>query len=224
MHYVYNMPESRYVNVKQDGGTLKVDSGIGNIISFGFVFNESRVEIYVPEGWRGKLNTDIASGSVTLEDGFEFSELALHTSSGEIVSESPLKAQDAEIDVTSGSIILTGGLEAEEYTLKTTSGEIEVNGRLTGSGDIEVTSGDVSIFGVEIAERLSVDIASGNVDIELAGNPGLEFTARKTSGDIDTYFDIGDDDRHNYSTTVGQAPYKELDIEVTSGSIRVTQD
>jgi lia operon protein LiaG len=224
MHYVYNMPESRYVNVKHDGGTLKVDSGIGNILSFGFGFNESRVEIYVPEGWRGNLDTDITSGSVTLEDSFEFSELALHTSSGEIRAENPLRAQDAEFDVTSGSISLSGGLEAEEYKLKTTSGEIAVDERLAGSGRIEVTSGSVYLSGVEIAESLGVDVSSGDVDIELAGDPGLEFTARKTSGDIDTYFDIGDDDRHSYSATIGQAPYRELDIEVTSGSIRITQD
>jgi lia operon protein LiaG len=225
MHYVLNMPENRTVNVRQDGGTLKVDSGVGNIFSFGFAFRrESVVEIYVPTNWGGKLDAGIASGSVTLEDSFEFSELALKTSSGEIRSEHALKAKDADIDVTSGSIRLTGGLEAEEYRLKTTSGEIDVDERLAGSGRIDVTSGSVNVFGVEIAESLGVDVSSGDVDIELAGDPGLAFTARKTSGDIDTYFDIGGEDRHNYAATVGQAPYKKLDIEVTSGSIRVTRD
>jgi hypothetical protein len=51
----------------------------------------------------------------------------------------------------------------------------------------------------------------------------LEFTAKKASGDIDTYFDINGDDWHSYSATIGQAPYRELDIEVTSGSIRVAR-
>jgi hypothetical protein len=224
-HYVRDIPESRFVSAKVDGGALKISSGIGNAFSFGISINrESLVEIYVPEGWRGKLDTDVTSGSVTLEDAFEYTELALHTTSGEILSGYPLKAEEAEIDVTSGSIRLTGGLEAGEYKLKTTSGEIDVDERLTGSGRIEVTSGSVNLFGVEIAKRLSVDVSSGDVEMELAGDPGLEFTARKTSGDIETYFDIGDNDRHNYSATIGSAPYKELDIEVTSGSIRITQE
>ena len=223
-HYVQNIPESRYIRAEKDGGTLTVRKGMGgfNGISF-FVFSRSLVEVYIPESYARELDAGVTSGNITIENGMSLKELSLHTSSGDIRAEELLKAERAEIDVTSGNISLIKGLETEGYSIKVSSGNVTVDDRFTGSGKVKVTSGNVDLFGVEIAENLSVDVSSGDVEIELAGDPGLEFNAKKTSGDISAYFDIDKDSWHSYSATIGSAPYKELDVEVTSGNVRITR-
>lgn len=224
-HYVKNVPENDYVHVSSSGRRLEISTksaGLSNIMFFGFVSRRSMVEIYIPKSYKNQLGVNISSGTLRFDSGMDLTDLNVHVSSGTIRAEELIKADDVKITVTSGDIRLTGGLETEKYTVKASSGTIDIDKKLTGSGNVNVTSGTIRLGGVEIADSLSVGASSGDIKIALAGSPSLSFTGHKSSGDLHTYFDALHDDRGNYSAKVGDGPYKELDVQVTSGTVRIT--
>lgn len=226
-HYVRNIPERDYARVTSSGSSLDIstkNSVRTNIMFFGFISNRSLVEVYIPESYKNRLGVDISSGTLRFDSGIELSDLNVKISSGTIRAEDLIKAGKAEFTVTSGTIRFTGGLEANNYSVKASSGTINIDEKLSGSGSVNVTSGTVRLFGVDIADSLEVKASSGTINIELAGNPALDFTGHKSSGTINTYFNALHDDHGNYSATVGDGPHKKLDVQVTSGTVRVTSD
>lgn len=224
-HYIHNVPESDLARVTSSGNSLNISTKGTlrvNIMFFGFVSRRSVVEVYIPKNYKDRLDIDLTSGDIRFDSGMELSELDIGLSSGTIRAENLIKADDASITVTSGDIRLTGGLETDKYTVKASSGTISIAEKLSGSGNVKVTSGDIRLFGVDIADSLSVGASSGTISIEIAGNPSLNFTGHKSSGTLRTYFSALHDDRGNYSATVGDGPYKNLDVQVTSGDVRIT--
>ncbi len=222
-HYAKNLPEDRYAHVEADDGELEIKTG-GNLFSFSIfpiVKRQSLIELYIPRAYSEDFRVGLGSGNVRIDGALSLKEFGLDVASGDVSAGGLLKARDAEIDVTSGNVRLTGGLEAEEYSIDLSSGDLTVDERLYGSGHVELTSGNVRLFGVEIAEELGVDVTSGDISLELAGEYGLEFSAKKTSGDINAFFEMDRGDWDKYSATVGDAPHKRLNVDVTSGNINI---
>ncbi len=222
-HYVKNLPEDRYARAGAQGGELSITTG-GNVFTFGIfplVRRQSLLELYIPQAYAEDFSLSLGSGNVRVDGELSLSGLTLDIASGDVSAGGLLKARNAEIDVTSGNVRLTGGLEAEEYSIELSSGDLSVDKKLTGSGRVELTSGNVKLFGVEIADELGVDVASGDINLELAGEYGLDFSAEKTSGDIHAFFEMDRGDWDTYSATVGDAPYKKLSVDVTSGNINI---
>lgn len=231
MHYARGVSQDKYAKIERADNVLTIYTRDMLDISFGFApMAFSEIEIYLPASYKEKLDIGISSGTVDIDDAhdqsgraLELSELNVSLSSGTVRVEKEIRAPLVNIGVTSGTIRLTGGMEADQYAIKTSSGTITVGEKLTGSGDIGVTSGTVRLSGVDIAETLNVRVSSGTINIGIKGDPGLQFTGRKSSGTIHTYFGIFNDGQ-SFSATTGEAPYKHLDVQVTSGTVRITQD
>jgi lia operon protein LiaG len=220
-HYVYNIPEDRYARVSVSSGELNVDTS--GKIHFGIrlPFQElSRVELHIPKAFAGEMGLNLASGNVTIGGGLSLASLFIDVASGDIVAEQ-IETSDAKIDVISGNVRFEGGLITDNYAIEIASGDLSVKDSTTGSGSIGMTSGNLSLEGVEIAESLDIDVTSGDVELQLAGEPSLEFTAKKTSGDIEAYFETGDGNWKTYSATIGPGPYKRLNLDVTSGNVEI---
>lgn len=224
-HYARGIPAGRYAKLDRAGGLLTVSTKPSNLFGFslfGFT-NRSIVDIYLPSQYKDVLGVELMSGTLRFDGDLDLSELSVHISSGTIRSEHAVKAQNVDISVTSGTVRLTGGIEAENYALKTSSGTIDVGEKLSGSGSVNVTSGTIRLAGVDISEDLIVKASSGTINIGIAGNPSIRYSGRRSSGTIRAYFDLIKDGT-SFSGTVGEAPFKNLDVSVTSGTIRITQE
>lgn len=225
-HYVRDIPSGRYAKIDTGGGVLTVSTTPSNVFGFfsfsGFT-NRSIIDIYLPEAYKDALSADLKSGTIRFDGDLDLDELSVHISSGTIRSEYSMKAKNIDVTVTSGSVRITGGIEAEEYAFKTSSGTLNIGNKLIGSGSVNVTSGSITLAGVDITEDLIVKASSGTINIGIAGNPSLRYSGRRSSGTIRAYFDLIKDGT-TFSGTVGEGPYKNLDVSVTSGTIRITQE
>lgn len=223
-HHVRGIPSGRYAKIDTGGGVLTVSTTPSSVFGFSFGFtNRSIIDIYLPEAYKDALGVDLKSGTIRFDGDLDLNELSVHISSGTIRSEHSMKAQNLDVTVTSGSVKITGGIEAENYNLKTSSGTITIGDRLVGSGSVNVTSGSIKLAGVDITEDLSVKASSGTINIGIAGNPSLRYSGRRSSGTVRAYFNLIDNGT-TFSGTVGEGPYKNLDVSVTSGTIRITQE
>lgn len=223
-HYVRNVSEGCYARIEGYGSTVAISTkpqGLFDGITFFGVDNRSVVEIYLPKAYKNELDVEVMSGKLLFDGDLDLSGLSMHISSGSINSEYAVKAPNTDITVTSGSIKITGGIIAEDYTLKTSSGSLTIDGGLKGSGRVNVTSGKIKLFGVDITDDLSAEVSSGSLDINIAGNPSLYFSGKRSSGSIRTYFGNFSDGR-TFSKTTGEDPYKSLEVSVTSGTVRIT--
>ncbi|MCL2034901.1 MAG: DUF4097 domain-containing protein [Oscillospiraceae bacterium] len=225
--YGKNLPEGRIARIETLGGTLKVTTynrSLGfSFFIFGWPPREySRLEIYLPRAFNDKLAVDMTSGTLDFAGAIGVSDLNIDITSGIVRSDNEIRADNAVLDLTSGNIRLNGGLVTQNYLIDLTSGTIRVEGKTTGSGRIDITSGSVRLFGVEIAESLDIDATSGTIEVQVAGDPSIKFTGDKTSGTFNTYFDLNKNGGY-YTGTSGSEPFKSINANITSGSVRITK-
>ena len=130
-----------------------------------------------------------------------------------------------KVSTTSGDITLEG--MNGDFDISTASGEISVTDD-KGAGSIETISGDVRLELAELSGNLDINTTSGYVDMKLSEKDSFAFEASTTSGEIDTFFDDslkfskrGNSAEGTYgSNTQGH----EIDIETTSGDVRITKN
>lgn len=227
VQYGHNLDRDRVIVAEQQGDTLSIRrGGSGNrnfFFGFGINRNRSWVEVYLPAPYRGHLKLDLTSGSVRIGTDLNLKDLGIDISSGTIRSDYGITAQEADIFMTSGTLRLDR-LSAKEFSIDVSSGTVRVD-HLAGSGRAQITTGSLRLYNVEIADHLSADSSSGTIAISLLGEPSLDFAGEVSSGTLHTYFDTyrkGDHDRE-YFAKIGDAPYKTLTTEVTSGTVRITR-
>jgi len=223
--YGRNLPEYRIARLERNSGTLAVTTrrrGSFQFFRFGPRNEYSRVEVYLPLSFHDKLAIDMTSGTIDFAGTLDVSDLNIDITSGTVRSDNEIRADNAVFDLTSGNIRLNGGLVTQNYLIDLTSGSVRVEGNTTGSGRIDITSGSVRLFGAEIAESLDIDLTSGTVEVQVAGDPGIQFTGDKTSGTFSTYFDLNKNGGR-YTGTAGNEPFKNINADITSGTVRITK-
>lgn len=173
----------------------------------------------MPESYHQSLLLDITSGRVTVHTDRQLADFHIDITSGNIDTQA-IQAESASVDMTSGDILIPR-LDTKSFAFEATSGNIRVNA-LSGSGHIDMTSGDIRIDCLELAEKLSIELTSGTVDLGLANTPDLQFDGERTSGTINTYFPVNEDDNgHVLTATIGSGPYKQINVDITSGDVSI---
>lgn len=185
-----------------------------------FATSSGNIEV---TGGNGDTDASSTSGNITIENGI--GSLSASASSGNITVEAMDGKKD--IETTSGEIRLSdcGGFTAATAS----SGNIEIT-ELAGAGDFESTSGNIEVsFTDELAQSkddIRANASSGEISLQLPGSLSFYFTARTSSGDIDTFFD----DSLNYKKdgdyaegTIGASPAFDFDTATSSGNITIEQ-
>lgn len=130
-----------------------------------------------------------------------------------------------KVSTTSGDITLEG--MNGDFDISTASGEISVTDD-KGAGSIETISGDVRLELAELAGNLDINTTSGYVDMKLSKMDSFAFEVNTTSGEIDTFFDdnLKFSKRGNRSegTYGSNTQGNKIDIETTSGDVRITKN
>lgn len=169
-----NVGKDRYLHYATDGSWLSIDYWqTGPVTLFGLgcmQMGSKHLELVIPESVSEKLGELVlsgASGGYALE-GTTPDRLSVELASGRLQA---------------------SGVSAQELAIELASGEVSVAGDVSDDVEVSAASGTVSLALVEAAPRtLGIDIASGNVRVELPPDAGFTATVEKASGTFDCAF------------------------------------
>ncbi len=169
-----NVGKDRYLHHAIDDGWLKIDYWqTGPVVFLGFgcaQMGSKHLELVIPESVSAQLGELVlsgASGSYALE-GTTSDKLSVELASGR------LQASD---------------VSAKDFRIELASGEASVAGGISDDVKVSAASGTVSLVLAERAPRaLGIDIASGNVRVELPPDAGFTAEVDKASGTFDCAF------------------------------------
>ncbi len=202
------------------------------------------ITVYAPVKKLGKLKINTASGGAEISE-VTANEFELNTASGNI--EVNAFFDNIKVQSASGSISITNptdeaarsikvcsvsgtatvnNYKSEEFSLHSVSGKTEFNGA-AGNGKIAVTSGNITVNYSEWNGDLSVSAISGNVNINLPANAGIDVNFDGVSGTLKTdlgaekgrYMNLG----KGTAGTFGGDNLHKLNISLTSGNVFVNQ-
>ena len=142
------------------------------------------------------------------EKNIEVDNINIETVSGQI------ELKKLESDVTKLKTV-SGDISVEsakgEIEAKSVSGNIEIE-KIDGNVELTSTSGDIESQDFKITGKSMIKTTSGNVNMYINKESNCQIKAKSTSGNID--FPDG-------RNVMGQEPYIELDVQTTSGNIKL---
>lgn len=195
---IYAVKKEDVSSTLTDGELKVVSKGKFNFCLFCFSSTNKKVEIKLPKSFAGSIKSSATSGDFTM-DSYKDATINVQAKSGDIDIK---RVNKATIKVTSGDIEIKN---IQNANIKATSGDIELD-KVNGKVDIKVTSGDIDIDEFNITANSSIKATSGDIKIKSIDNAFINTSVK--SGDVK----VNGSDR--------TAQY-ELDINVTSGDIRV---
>lgn len=229
------------LKTEQKGDTLYIDGSVDNDFSFGLNIVNVKMTVELPERVWDSFEVDNQSGNVKLSD-LKGKIVNVKGTSGNLNGDE-LQADELVYAVSSGTITLSD-ISAKNTDLKATSGNIKVNDfssdKLSfklSSGNIELkdgvsevsgslNSGNVRIDVLEIVKPIKVDVTSGNISVLTDKEPeSAQINLRTSSGStrIDwPSFNAANDNDKKLSGTVGTGNGVQIDLETTSGNIKLS--
>jgi hypothetical protein len=223
-----NLSDKQLLEITSERDTIEVRStGSGQHFNFWGLFldplpKESYVDIYIPAAYADDLNVTLSAGDLDIADAYSLKNLEIHVSAGDLSSNGKLAAKNAELSASAGDLKLDS-LTADTYQFTTSAGALHI-GALTGSGKVKASAGEIVLDKVDIAESLDISASAGSITVGLTGDPSLDFSARTTAGSFTTYF--GENSfglGKSISQKVGDAPYKELSVSASAGSVDIVR-
>jgi Putative adhesin len=159
-------------------------------------------------GIDGKINTNIASGNLSLDT--VNGSLDLNTSSGDIMIINEHGPVNAHAD--SGDIRIDHAVGAMD--LATSSGGIILNdAQISGQDHFHTDSGDIQFSGMlDLRGTYRMDTSSGNITLNLPANSSFHLATSTGSGSVYNAFS---------ASAVGSTPRAPLTLSTDSGDIRV---
>lgn len=182
------------------------------------------------------LNT--ASGNINV-NAF-FNDVKLQSASGNIMLNNPgsavgndgfvevkeaAAAKSLSVCTVSGNATVSG-YRAEEFGVHSVSGTTTVSG-ISGKGSVSVTSGNVNLSYAEWNSDLNISLISGNVNVELPVDSGMDLSFSGVSGMVKTdlgrekgsFMNLGKGTNGEF----GGANKHKVTASLTSGTVTVSQ-
>lgn len=204
--------------------SLSVTSSSGNIHSTtilklsNLTAKSTSGNIKFSEVYADKINADASSGNINFELAQGDRQFSATSGNIKVMGGSG----DSHFQTSSGNITIA---DASGYLdVSASSGEIRVTSQ-AGGGRLKASSGNIDLELASLTDNLDLRASSGNVNLDLTGDISFRFTADVSSGDIRTYFDdnLSYNKRGNSTHgNVGSNPAYDINIETTSGNIRVS--
>ena len=208
-------------------GDLRASTGSGDIALFDD-FNFNHLEVNEGSGdltVKGalklqKLDIKLASGDVNIRSA-DCIDYTLSTASGDITADY-LKGS-GKISASSGDITvreLIGGT----YEVSAASGDIKLH-HIEGAGKVDAASGDIDLEYRELREYAKLSAASGDIKVRLAETISFEMIAECMSGDVSGNIEMQYEgkEKRKAKAKIGNGPYAQLKITISSGDISVNQ-
>ena len=191
-------------NITHNNGCLKISvKSLFRMFSINFSINE-RLVLEIPASWLGDVGVHNASGNIVLSDTFNW--------------------QNVDLSSSSGDLLIKGALYAEDVRLHATSGNIISHQALTVAGKLNITSssGDIRLNNNLQAQSIYAKAESGNIFLEQA--KVRQFELRTSSGDIRAKWLSGGGYAAASSGNIVinlVAPLYDIELVTSSGDIRL---
>lgn len=192
-------------NVDLDLKVISIPGGLelkavpeGN--SFTISSSGLNLKILVPEDYKGPVEVDTSSASVSIKD---------------------LSIERLKIEASSGSVqILDTAVEGSSVT--TSSGNMVVYPAM-GDFTLKSSSGSIKLKVVEASGNISASSSSGGVEVEIDGGLNYNIEAGTSSGNIDYSGpgSVNNSNKDKMSIKIGDGS-RSLGLETSSGSISIT--
>ncbi len=163
-------------------------------------FQETKLDIEIPEGYNDKLKIGTVSGDISLRR-LDLDRLYMDVVSGDILAES-LTSKSIVIDSTSGDI-----------KLDAFSGELSAN----------TVSGDVAVSYPESDDDIDIETVSGDISMKMLKDSGFMLDFETISGEVDNQFSIEVErsGRNGLHGKVGDGRYG-VNVNTISGDLDIT--
>lgn len=210
--YIINYYESEKdkINFTIENGKLTLKNVRKNFIFFNYTSKKIRnVEIYLPTSFQGKVDINLSSGKINLEN-YHLSSLDIDVTSGNINLNNVEVEGNVKIDITSGNVHIDN-LNASNFDYEGTSGNITIiNSQIINEAQLSMTSGDIDIKDTTIP---TIDLKSTSGDIDLYNITSSNIDVNVTSGDADlTIFGDHTDYQVYINVTSGKVLYQGLKV------------
>lgn len=194
-----------------------------NLFDFVFSFSGGDVTVYVPEKTYDALYAENASGNTKILN-IAAKVASVGSGSGNIVYSQPddFRSEQLSVDIGSGNGRIYNA-DTHNYSVEMGSGNIYMYG-LTGKGDVDISSGNCRLNYKELDGDISVQIGSGNIDMNFPEGISAEVVADIGSGDVDIdYYDTDTDMDDGDTVKINDGKYK-IKIDMGSGNVDITDD
>jgi lia operon protein LiaG len=213
------------VSVDKNGDDIEVTVKRKGFFSFNwFEQNKTSLTIYIPEDYDKNMEIELGSGEIvfkgaSIENPMKLKSLALDIGSGSM----ELKNMDVETfdhNSSSGEVEINS-LTAETGTFNVSSGSVKVQD-FSGKLDAEVSSGELEIQMDELKDAISLNVSSGDIELDLPDNADFTLNGKISSGDISTDFQLKNKQEtdNRLSGEHGNGKH-EIDVDVSSGDIEI---
>lgn len=196
-----------------------------------------KLDIYLPEKYKGKLKAVSVSGNI-MGDKLAPESFICTTVSGN-VNVGHLSSNKAEIVTVSGDAEINGIIDSFEFQsvsgslssdnltakstcLTTTSGDVKAEGN-PGNVKSDLMSGDLTLEYKTFSNKVRASVANGDIIIKLPQNAGFDLDFNTISGDMSCAFPINlseDSNKKGIKGTVGEAKGS-IDVETISGDLKI---
>lgn len=196
---------------------------VGEVSSEEFILNTASGTINV-NAFFNNVKLQSASGSVNLRNPLTAAPNGEFVENKEQLPEN-LTANSVSVCTVSGNATVSGYL-TREFGIHSVSGNTSVEG-ISGKGRISATSGNINITYADWNDDLDISLISGNVNVSLPENAGIELNVSGVSGNVKT--DLGQS-RGNFlnlgkgtNGSFGGENKHKINAALTSGTVTVAQ-
>ncbi len=233
-------------NARVEGDRLVVKEQGGYLLSiFNIGEKKSKLEVILPEKEYEDVEIITASGNTDIEQlvckdfnsvvtsgnsNYEIFApvISVTTTSGcvEVNNCTDEKADRINLDSVSGSHTISG-FRCDEFKFNSVSGCIKAEG-ISGKGSADIVSGEIFIDYAEWDNNLKLNAVSGEFDITLPEDAGVEIDLDALSGEVEVELreDDGDTDKSTFSGEsnsgeLGGDNVHEVKVDLVSGEVSI---
>lgn len=233
-------------NARVEGDRLVVKEHGGYLLSiFNIGEKKSKLEVILPEKEYEDVEIITASGNTDIEQLVckDFNSvvtsgnskyeifapvISVTTTSGyvEVNNCTDKKADRIKLDSVSGDHTISG-FKCDEFKFNSVSGCIKAEG-ISGKGSADIVSGEIFIDYAEWDNNLKLNAVSGEFDITLPEDAGVEIDLDALSGEVEVELkeDDGDTDKSTFSGEsnsgeLGGDNVHEVKVDLVSGEVSI---
>lgn len=213
------------VSVNKRGDDIEVSVKRKGFFWFNwFELDNTALTIYIPKNYDKNMEIKLGSGEVTfkgssIQDRMELDKLSVDVGSGSMVLKN-LDVQTLEQQISSGEVEINS-LSAETGTFEVSSGSVNVQ-NYTGKLDADVSSGELEIQMDELKDSISLNVSSGDIELDLPDDAEFTLNGKTSSGDLSCDFPLENKQESDkrLSGKQGNGKHK-IDANVSSGDIEI---
>lgn len=213
------------VSVDKNGDDIEVSVKRKRFFWFNwFEENKTSLTIYIPEDYEKNMEIELGSGEIvfkgnSIDKPMKLTRLGLDIGSGSMELKN-IEVETLEHHSSSGEVEINS-LTAETGTFNVSSGSVKVQ-NYTGKLDAEVSSGELEIQMDELKDSISLNVSSGDIELDLPADADFTLNGKISSGDISTDFELKNKQEtvNRLSGEHGSGKH-EINADVSSGDIEI---